>query len=60
MLRRAHGLGAPGRLPVQWAAQVAHEAVAVHVHGLADERSTMAVHAPEAKSAEGAYAVAEE
>ena len=42
------------------AAQVAHEAIAVHVHGLADERSTMAVHAPEAKSAEGAYAVAEQ
>jgi hypothetical protein len=60
MLRRAHGLGAAGRLPVQRSAQIAHEAVAVHVHDLADERSTMAVHAPEAKSAEGADAVAEE
>jgi hypothetical protein len=42
------------------AAQVADEAFAVHVDDLADERSTMAVHAPEAMSAESAHAVAKE
>jgi hypothetical protein len=49
-----------GRLAVQRAAQLADEAVAVHVDDLADQRGTMAVHAPKAAGAEGAYAVAEE
>jgi hypothetical protein len=60
VLRGADRHGAPGRLAVQRAAQLADEAFAVHVHELADERGTMAVHAPEAAGAEGADAVAEE
>jgi hypothetical protein len=60
VLRGADRLGAPGRLPAQRAAQLAHEAVPVHVDDLADERGTMAVHAPEAARAERADAVAEE
>jgi hypothetical protein len=60
VLRRADRLAAAGRLPAQRTAELADEAVAVHVDDLADERGTMAVHAPEAAGAEGADAVAEE
>jgi hypothetical protein len=45
---------------VQRAAQLAHQPLAVHVDDFADERGTMAVHAPEAAGAQGADAVAEE
>jgi hypothetical protein len=59
MLRRAHRLGARGRLAVPRPTQLAHEAVVVDVDRLADERGTMAVHATEAMGAESAHAVAE-
>jgi hypothetical protein len=60
MLRRAHRLGALRRLAIPRATQLAHEAVVVDVDRLADERSTMAMHASETTGAEGAHAVAEE
>jgi pSer/pThr/pTyr-binding forkhead associated (FHA) protein len=45
---------------VQGPAELADQALAVHVDDLADERGTMAVHAAEAAGAQRAYAVAEE
>jgi hypothetical protein len=44
---------------VQRPAELADESLTVHVHDLADEGSTMAVHAAEATGAERTHAVAE-